>query len=148
MTNIFKNYYFYAAPVQGLRNVWEAWAGVRAVDPALHQHVLDLLGGGEVGEGGLHAAPHLPDDRLGRLLLPRPLPRQQLVPHRAEGVHITRPEYEQLKHDFHFKHRPKPCKRKIIAALLMNSELPDDLWSQVTEPASRYGHTVGKAGHL
>ena len=60
---------------------------LRLEGPAHEEDVLDLARGLEVGERGLHALPHQPDDRLGRLLLPRPLGRQQLVPGRKEGQH-------------------------------------------------------------
>ena len=62
-----------------------------AVEPTLHQDVLHLPAGGEVGQAGLDPLPHLPDDGLGRLLFPGPLPGQQLVPHSPEGVDITGP---------------------------------------------------------
>ena len=62
---------------------------LRLEGPAHEEDVLDLARGLEVGERGLHALPHQPDDGLGRLLLPRPLGRQQLVPGREEGHHET-----------------------------------------------------------
>ena len=58
---------------------------LRLEGPAHEEDVLDLARGLEVGERGLHALPHQPDDGLGRLLLPGPLGRQQLVPGREEG---------------------------------------------------------------
>ena len=64
----------------------------------MHQHVLDLLGGREVGEAGLHAHAHLPDDRLWGHMLPRPLPRQQLVPDCPKCVNITSPETKKKLH--------------------------------------------------
>ena len=53
---------------------------LRLEGPAHEEDVLDLARGLEVGERGLHALAHQPDDRLGRLRPPRPLRRQQLVP--------------------------------------------------------------------
>ena len=63
-----------------------------AVEPTLHQDVLHLPAGGQVGQTRLDPLPHLPDDGLGRLLLPGPLSSQQLVPNCPEGVHVTGPE--------------------------------------------------------
>ena len=58
---------------------------LRLEGPAHEEDVLDLARGLEVGQRGLHALAHQPDDRLGRLLLPRPLGRQQLVPGHGDG---------------------------------------------------------------
>ena len=81
--------------VQGLGDLGELRSVLAAIEPALHQDVLDLPAGGEVSEARLDPLPHLPDDRLWRLLLPGPLSGQQLVPHCPEGVDITGPAIEK-----------------------------------------------------
>ena len=71
--------------VDGVGEVGKVGPVLGLEGPAHEQDVLDLARGLQVGQRGLHALAHHPDDRLGRLLLPRPLGRQQLVPRQGYG---------------------------------------------------------------
>lgn len=51
--------------------------------PTHEQNVLDIFGGLQVGQWGLHPLAYQPDDGFGWHVLPRPLPCQQLIPAKA-----------------------------------------------------------------
>ncbi len=116
--------------LQGLQESREVWALVWVVQPALHQNILHISVGLQVGETRLHAPPGLPDNRLWRLLFPRPLAGQQLVPHGAEGVHVAGAR-----------------EREVLAArLLDHAQLADEFWRQIAQPTCGDGHVLLAGG--
>ena len=147
---------------QRLGDLWELWPVGGTEEPALHQDILHLPAGLQVGKGGLDPLPHLPDDRLWRLLLPRPLAGEQLVPHRSERVYVTCPasvvrknECEQLlprvrvvriKVDLDVHNLPG--EGQVFACLLVNPELPDHLRSEIAQPTGWNRHPVQAAHDL
>lgn len=118
-------------PRESLRNLLEVLGQLREVRPLLRierpraaEDVLDVQGGLEVGQVGLHATPYLPYDRFGRHVLPRELVGQEFVPDGAERVDVARlGEGEVVR---------------------LDPEGAHDLGSQVAEPAVRNAHHLAE----